>query len=1586
MIDNSEWKEPKAFHSAFLPGYLKRKVFQGYVSLISRKEDSDLLYFILYAAGWIQLGLLPIEASLSRWHPDSWFSLIMSKMLTFSLSISFFVGEPQLPSQQSGDIVYNSSFFGKIYLMMQIGFFVMFVCFLANTTFKKTKSILSSTMSTISIFLTHLFSTVLLLPFAIGVIVTFSIERSASEELIMVFYPKVKFLSGTVSILNFYLTIVLTIPFVIYIMLTYLFVFDFKCTSNRIFSRSPSYINLFQGISLILMVTARMFVFRKVENELAFEILCLTLSIAMLISILYRNPFHRQLVRKFAVFASMTFTWNSLISFAVIYFVEQPTIKSPRRVHDSSYLYLEGLLIIVIYSFTFNNLSTSFFKHWVPVEPIHHSLSRLRNLLRVSHWVETDSRLSNYFSGSIELHVDECRVPSCPFYQSNNDKDRKYSDYLKANKQAAKEFIKETFISMIIANPDDFSVRFDFMLFQLEHLNNYEASLSDIEALSRRKGNIIEEFLIYYCRILIEHSSSVESMKLKGSIPESVSTSNQLKEHFESQLEVCCSIYNNFWSKYLNVFPQVNDALANILLIQQKVHEVNLKWEEISGTLKNNYVQFLALYAKFLLNVVHDMNYGEELITRAKLINSLSIEKKSDIQPKYSKEDIKTISLPFVIASISKQRFASVLAVNTELCIQLGYREWEILDTNVNFLCPQIYREYHDGFVLRSLASGSNKYEKRQKLIYCVDRFSNMMQTTITAKVVADSELMVAKLRFQKDFNLSCIFLVNQDGVIENVSSSASLFFNRKYSLRGTHINDLVPSLSAQVVDGQLRSPVPKARASRFDTDDLTGEVFEFKYSEASPRFFIFKYSRRNIRKEINLVAERKFVENDLQNRFKFYVDPKSERITTTFKKLNYSALINPVTMKEVVSVNTLRKVRKELSERIVIYQLQDGQLIHFKENATEENLVLEELKQIPNTLFLQKDRVVLKKKGASIISKFAMINNTGKHKSLKFENSLKIQLILMGLLFFGGLIFLALVVQFFSDVNDINQISDGILVTQKFVLGSIHLQQIQMASTHILINCAEPLDYMPPEKAFQVLNESINRLIDCEKMVTTVLKNMSNSVLRDYFITKLFKAKLGNSDSDISMSQIVRQFISNAYILSQSETCKFNYKSSKFLELFTFNLFNYFNQHFTVLVEIIKKETLEMSGSQYFMMTNAGVMLCVLGMVIFSVAYILVTDNEKFMLIGLFAHLLPSQIQVILHKIDNFLKEMANTEIDISIHSIKANSESELAESKKHKEKVKLMQKLKPLAYFLVLPLLVLFVSWYSANDLNTMAMLGHQIQHETSWSMINYFNYAQLYNLNLLNLVNSSLTVNFTDVSTFLNSNYDSVYVSQSAIFETQFEQVDFSNDYFAFTNELLFDNITSVVLSGSLPEENNTLISDENALNALNLTKNPGLVPFVTDGLTNFHLEILEMFTKMRGAASYIDDLDSLFKTFDNPGCKNPVRSRFCIFHAEDFKALSYALMILYYRIIVKWNNIINSEFKSNVVSSMTIIRIRHLSLMFAIILSFIAIFLLFTMKKVNKETRSIKSILGMVVYENLGSVYSPSFDTKEPLKVD
>ena len=149
----------------------------------------------------------------------------------------------------------------------------------------------------------------------------------------------------------------------------------------------------------------------------------------------------------------------------------------------------------------------------------------------------------------------------------------------------------------------------------------------------------------------------------------------------------------------------------------------------------------------------------------------------------------------------------------------------------------------------------------------------------------------------------------------------------------------------------------------------------------------------------------------------------------------------------------------------------------------------------------------------------------------------------------------------------------------------------------------------------------------------------------------------------------------------------------------------------------------------------------------------------------------------------------------------------------------------------------------------------------------MNNYFNYAQLYNLNLLNFIDSSLTVNFTDVPTYLNNTYDSIYSQQSMIFETQFTKESFSERYFSFTNELLFDNITDIILNESI-RDSISLISDSNVRKVLNFTQNPGLVPLFSLGLANLNVQVLQIFKKMRNAASNIDDVDRLLKTFGSP----------------------------------------------------------------------------------------------------------------------
>lgn len=1567
-----EVKEAKAFRSKFLPGNIKQRVFSGFTNLIDNREESDSLDFFFYVLYWIQFILLPLEIAMTRWNPNSILYFIISQGLAFTFSPSLLLGKVSLFSTDSQTVANAFDTFSIINLCINAVYLMALINFAVICKLRVSNNWIWTVVNTIALITMKMSATILIIPFSASAFINFSMEANFGKNVSMVYFPNVALFSTIFQTINFICAFLLVAPFLIQTLLTQLCFFQFQINTNQILSRRYSTLNFVHQITITVFFLLKFTIFKPESSQIYLLFTCLFIGFLLCYFSLVTNPFHFQLARRFLVLGSLIFTWSSFIGITSLYFTSTPTSTTQDTdLLDLTVIWSIGCILSLMYAIFRNDMPSNILNHWNPNISIKTALYRLSMLQRLIHWSEIHSKMATYFSGSIELHIDSCDSVICSFYTTRKIENETYSDYLNRNKQAVKDFIKETYTSLIVKDSENFSCRFDYMLFQLEQLRNYETVMSDIEILSNMNRGFCQDFVLYYCKVLIEQSSSLESMRLKGSIPEAATTSKLVKVSFENQIEACCEAYANFWNKHISLLPPINEAMISMLEIQKMVSDIKVKWEEIGVILGNGYMKYLVIFAKFLLGVVHDNELGEELIFRAKLLSLLNFEKNADILPKYSKEDINNISLPFVIASTNRNKLGNIVTVNTQLCSQLGYKENELLESNIRVFCPQIFRDQHDSYVLRSLRIGVNKFEKRQRIIYGIDKLSNIVAVTLTAKILGVSDIMVAKLRFQKDFNLTCFLLVNENGIIENVSSSANIFFNRKESLKGLNVNNLVPEQSGRIsLDGSLLRN--QQSQMKFELSSFNVESHEHKYSEDTPRFFIFKYSKKQQVNKLFEPSRRRINSDQIAKYFTFFIDTNSDRVTSTFrKKFSYTKyLVKPI--EQTPSFMVLHRPRTALNDEVVTYKLQGGQILIMKDNNTEENEVIAQLKANTNSIFNESKYTNSKIEERNIVAKCSMSTQMYSGQNSAREMSFKTQIILAGVLLFVFGSILLTIYQSISGGEDISRLRNGVSFSKYFYLISSELQKIQYSLSILSVNCIESLDYFNADNAVEYMQISVNNIIDYEKQILILLPMIGSPVLNQAFIFNTYSIMTSNGESKMNFFQIIRFFVSNCVILFQTEVCKINYINNIFLNQFTNNTMNTYSVGLDEWRNTIESEINRMSGSFHYYMIGLLILISVFFTVYFAMWYSIETDREKFKLVSLVSLLKPTQLRFILSKIDGFLSEMLDSEMkNEDEHPIKKDSE-DIVESRRVHDNVNLLYKMRNIFILIPLPLIVGIVIWLITFEMDVKSQEGKNIGSDLRWSLLDFNDNFLVLNSNLIFMLNKTLMIKNLSIDNFLDEGYRQSQQKLSVFFEVFFDTRVSSQDYSDFMNDLFFANLANITTKYAVPV--NPPFNDTYLQDVFDIVKNPSVQNLTNTGLINLCASGQKQVFALSELLKSVTNNNELKNYFWNPSCDQPNSTYFCIYNNEFFKTLYKIYIVVIPQIVNIWLHVLEGKFDEGLTPNLNTLKIQGFFILIFVIGIFIGIFLLTNVIRESNHRKSIKSMLGMAVFENLNSLES------------
>ena len=112
-------------------------------------------------------------------------------------------------------------------------------------------------------------------------------------------------------------------------------------------------------------------------------------------------------------------------------------------------------------------------------------------------------------------------------------------------------------------------------------------------------------------------------------------------------------------------------------------------WKKI---VKLNYAgKAMRMYAKFMIDVLQDVQNGEQLFEKSRLVEVNYVKTNA-----ISSEEINLESYPTMIISLAPEKFGVIVNLNSACSSFIGYFKNELINRKINILIPNIFIKQHD--------------------------------------------------------------------------------------------------------------------------------------------------------------------------------------------------------------------------------------------------------------------------------------------------------------------------------------------------------------------------------------------------------------------------------------------------------------------------------------------------------------------------------------------------------------------------------------------------------------------------------------------------------------------------------------------------------------------------------------------------------------------------------------------------------------------------------------------------------------------------------------------------------------------------
>ena len=702
--------------------------------------------------------------------------------------------------------------------------------------------------------------------------------------------------------------------------------------------------------------------------------------------------------------------------------------------NGTSYLFLVGILLSIIYIIAQKNNITQFFmidfSHInSPIEYIYY----ISNIVSVFD-TKNISRESSILLGSlIERREKICQDPFCVFksYINSLEKGLDVSIllYLYCRvifKFAISKYNKEPYIKIL------------YVYFLIKKLNKRKEAEIVLGSVDKNVCSIEELFLYYRCKKFFEMTSLESSKlskkkKLNKDIVDVLEYSKNLAEFSCSLLKIS-SLYHEFWSClktfYLSGIKNF-DVINNVgIKIEKMINPIKENFSKLYN-IKHNNRDLNRIYYNFIENILNDERSKEKY---NEIYHCLYLDNfQNKIPMDYSNFDVMSLTdkddIQYLVISEKKENehvIGTIQNMSLSLSPIIGYQRSEIIGKNINEIIPQILKDSHTK-MLYKLTNDiktnfnldlSNNVKYIPDVInvnsYCVNKSKCLIPFNFQAIYVQNEQndqlyiLNVSKktafpstYNKEKDEKPLCCVLTDKNFLIQSFTANAFEYLD----LNTNHINAKIDICS---FIKQIQEELSK---NEKQDDQANNNILDCTNINESSRFLTLISNNTTISNiNLNLIDNENYLRNKKVDKTKIIKEKYFSSQIITWKILTENNNLYEDKNNEIKSQNRRKSVAnksyKETDFEMIVKECKiSNELLGYKflfkklyekdsEMSDKYNIILENIKpesNIMDSIFFENSITPSKTNSIKTIDKNTKIKN--KNIKSSFINCQKIHL-----------------------------------------------------------------------------------------------------------------------------------------------------------------------------------------------------------------------------------------------------------------------------------------------------------------------------------------------------------------------------------------------------------------------------------------------------------------------------------------------------------------------------------------------------------------------------------------------------------------
>jgi len=225
-------------------------------------------------------------------------------------------------------------------------------------------------------------------------------------------------------------------------------------------------------------------------------------------------------------------------------------------------------------------------------------------------------------------------------------------------------------------------LRIGYSFFLLDKMSSKQQALQVLTDAEQRSPPIDQAFILFKYKKVIEDEIAENQNDLQTDAIIDLEGEASFMHNYrlcQAYIEKCCLLHMEFWSQIQEDQPdlaRINDLGSKISLA---IKITDVQWNKLRKTNPNN-AKGYRLYGKYLVEILHNREKGEELITKAAKLSEMSAGNPNFNV--FAERDLSDESMPTIIISGEQQRFGLINSINAAAASLFGYTKTELLSKN----------------------------------------------------------------------------------------------------------------------------------------------------------------------------------------------------------------------------------------------------------------------------------------------------------------------------------------------------------------------------------------------------------------------------------------------------------------------------------------------------------------------------------------------------------------------------------------------------------------------------------------------------------------------------------------------------------------------------------------------------------------------------------------------------------------------------------------------------------------------------------------------------------------------------------------